>query len=193
MSNNHRRRFCSSSLPPELNPFFDRNVVEDTNGLDMLYINQWIALAAGSKPNQSNARSLRILSNTRDQNQSPDLVGATFQLSRADLHKLKKRKLKNGAVLDGAEDLLTKLGSVSLSKRVIGVAGSNRFGVYGTDFGWGKPVKVEITSLDKSGAIAKAENGDGNGGVEVGLVFNKDEMELFASVFHSGLEVLPYE
>jgi len=28
-----------------------------------------------------------------------------------------------------------------------GIAGSNRFGDYGTDFGWGKPAKVEMTFI----------------------------------------------
>ncbi|GMN30551.1 hypothetical protein TIFTF001_049623, partial [Ficus carica] len=43
--------------------------------------------------------------------------------------------------------------------RVIGVAGSPRFGVYGVDFGWGKPRKVEKVSVDRTGAISMASLG----------------------------------
>jgi len=30
-----------------------------------------------------------------------------------------------------------------------GIARFNQFGVYGTDFGWGKPAKVEITLMER--------------------------------------------
>ncbi|KAJ7971075.1 Phenolic glucoside malonyltransferase [Quillaja saponaria] len=102
-----------------------------------------------------------------------------------------KKLEKGAAVLDGAEGLPSKWASLSSSssKRVIGVSGSNRFRVYETDFGWGKPIKVETTTT--SGTIGMAESRDGNGGIEIGLVFSKDEMDLFASLFHSGLEALP--
>ncbi|EXB38110.1 Agmatine coumaroyltransferase [Morus notabilis] len=72
-----------------------------------------------------------------------------------------------------------------LSKEVfvVGVAGSPRFGVYGIDFGWGKPQKVEIVSIDRTGAISMAESRDGSGGVEVGLVLKKSEVNVFSSLF----------
>jgi hypothetical protein len=68
-----------------------------------------------------------------------------------------------------------------------GVAGSNRFGVYETDFGWGRPKKVEIVSVDRGLTIGLAESKDGNGGVEVGLVLNKHVMDLFSNLFLEGL------
>ncbi|QHO10183.1 Phenolic glucoside malonyltransferase [Arachis hypogaea] len=72
---------------------------------------------------------------------------------------------------------------------MIGTAGSNRFGVYGIDFGWGKPEKVEIASIDRGLTMGLAENSDGNeGGVEVGLVLNKQVMDLFRTLFREGLE-----
>ncbi|KAI4352460.1 hypothetical protein L6164_006710 [Bauhinia variegata] len=72
----------------------------------------------------------------------------------------------------------------------IGVAGSTRFGVYRTDFGWGRPIKVEITSIDRGVSMALAESRDGNGGVEIGMVQNKNAMNVFATVFREGLESL---
>jgi hypothetical protein len=71
---------------------------------------------------------------------------------------------------------------------LLSVAGSHQFEVYGTDFGWGKPEKVEITSIDRTGAISLAERKDGNGGVEIGLVLEKHEMEKFTSLFVDGLK-----
>ncbi|XP_029127058.1 phenolic glucoside malonyltransferase 1-like [Cajanus cajan] len=71
--------------------------------------------------------------------------------------------------------------------QTIGASMSNRFGFYGTDFGWGKPAKVELTSMDRGLSIGLAEGKDGSGGVEVCLVLNKHEMDLFAALFREGL------
>lgn len=48
--------------------------------------------------------------------------------------------------------------------QIIGVALYNRFGVYGTNFGWGKPSKVEIAMVDKGLCFGLAESKDGDGG-----------------------------
>jgi hypothetical protein len=69
----------------------------------------------------------------------------------------------------------------------MGLAGSNRFGVYEIDFGWGRPEKVEIVSIDRGLTIGLAESKDGRGGVEVGLVLNKHVMDLFSTLFLEGL------
>ncbi|XP_015866060.3 phenolic glucoside malonyltransferase 1-like [Ziziphus jujuba] len=95
--------------------------------------------------------------------------------------------LENG-VLEGAEKRLSNWGSLGGGAQVIGVSGSYRFGLYSLDFGWGKPKKMEITSIDRNGAFSMAESRDGSGGVEIGLVLKKHEMELFGSLFHEGLE-----
>ncbi|GMN42095.1 hypothetical protein TIFTF001_011317 [Ficus carica] len=70
----------------------------------------------------------------------------------------------------------------------IGVAGSPRFGVYGVDFGWGKPRKVEIVSVDRTGAIFMAESRDGSGGVEIGLALKKHQMDVFSPLFLASVE-----
>ncbi|KAF8403410.1 hypothetical protein HHK36_011513 [Tetracentron sinense] len=49
---------------------------------------------------------------------------------------------------------------------LIGIAGSTRFGVYDIDFGWGRPTKVETSSIHKTGSISLAESRDGSKGVE---------------------------
>ncbi|CAD5324511.1 unnamed protein product [Arabidopsis thaliana] len=73
-------------------------------------------------------------------------------------------------------------------RQMISVAGSTRLGIYGSDFGWGKPVKVEIVTIDKDASVSLSESGDGSGGVEVGICLKKDDVERFGSLFSIGLE-----
>ncbi|GKV08859.1 hypothetical protein SLEP1_g20431 [Rubroshorea leprosula] len=268
----------SSSLPIEYTPFFDRSVIKDPSGLDILYLNQWLAFTASS-----DSRSLKVPQNLGVV--PHDLVRATFQLTRENIKILREmvvskwdkskppihlstfvltlaytttcmvkarggetdrnivwgfaadyrsrldppvpenyfgncvgprwqavrardfmdenglnfavekltdeiKDLEKGQVLEGAENKMSSVldlvkestGSVQL----IGVAGSPRFNVYESNFGWGKPEKVEIVSIDRTGAISLAESADGSGGVEIGLALMKHEMEIFASFFIHG-------
>ncbi|XP_068641196.1 phenolic glucoside malonyltransferase 1-like [Aristolochia californica] len=75
-------------------------------------------------------------------------------------------------------------------KRLLSVASSPRFKVYEADFGWGRPHKVELVSIDKTGAISLAESRDEEGGVEIGFVGPSVEMERFASIAEEGLKNL---
>ncbi|KAJ4826092.1 hypothetical protein Tsubulata_015188 [Turnera subulata] len=71
---------------------------------------------------------------------------------------------------------------------VFGFTGSTRFEVYGTDFGWGRPKKVDLTSID-TGVISITESRDGiAGGVEIGVVLTKHQMQILCSLFASDLE-----
>ena len=99
------------------------------------------------------------------------------------------KEMEVNGILAGAEQSFSKtLEAIKeTGKQLISVAGSPRFGVYETDFGWGKPSKVEIVSTDRGGAIALADSRDGNGGIEIGLALNKHEMQIFASLFSDGL------
>ncbi|KAJ7963746.1 Phenolic glucoside malonyltransferase [Quillaja saponaria] len=58
---------------------------------------------------------------------------------------------------------------------------------YSVDFGWGRPKKVEMTSIDKTGAFSLWDSRKGDGGFEVNVVLKKHEMEAFASLFVEGL------
>ena len=100
----------------------------------------------------------------------------------------KIKMINDNGVLEGAIIRYDKYNSLlNEGFAVFGVSGSNRFGVYETDFGWGKPEKVEIVSVDRALTIGLAESKDGNGGVEVGLVLNKYVMDLFSTLFLEGL------
>ncbi|GJN06906.1 hypothetical protein PR202_ga24680 [Eleusine coracana subsp. coracana] len=66
---------------------------------------------------------------------------------------------------------------------VLSVAGSPRFRVYDLDFGFGRPAKVDIVSVARTGAIALAESRVGDGGMEVGLALPPDGMAAFRKCF----------
>ncbi|KAF7130677.1 hypothetical protein RHSIM_Rhsim10G0050600 [Rhododendron simsii] len=92
-------------------------------------------------------------------------------------------------VLKGAKELVPNiLSRLKEGGLVSSIAGSPRFELYKTDFGWGRPSKVEVVSIDKTGAFHLSDSRDGNGGIEIGVVLRKHETEAFASMFASGLE-----
>ncbi|XP_052876868.1 malonyl-CoA:anthocyanidin 5-O-glucoside-6''-O-malonyltransferase-like [Gossypium arboreum] len=95
--------------------------------------------------------------------------------------------LKEKGVFEGAKDRLAPLFKIAKeppgSVQKLIVAGSPRFDLYKTDFGWGRPWKVVLVSIDKNEAISMAESRDGNRGIEVGLALKKPEMERFLSMF----------
>ncbi|MED6173269.1 hypothetical protein PIB30_057748 [Stylosanthes scabra] len=68
------------------------------------------------------------------------------------------------------------------------VAGSHKFGVYDTDFGIGRPLKVEMVHSFRVMSIAESGDSEG-GGVEFGMVFRKGEFEGFLGVVEQGLQV----
>ncbi|CAN6708472.1 unnamed protein product [Malus baccata var. baccata] len=101
--------------------------------------------------------------------------------------------LDNG-VLNGVEDLVSRLylsdeqKSTSDPRTVFTTAGSHRFDMYGTDFGWGRPRSTEVVRKNSTGAITFADGKNGGGAVDIGVVLEKHHMEAFASLFAKGLE-----
>ncbi|XP_078174634.1 phenolic glucoside malonyltransferase 1-like [Carex rostrata] len=73
---------------------------------------------------------------------------------------------------------------------MLSVAGSPKFKVYDVDFGLGRPMKVEIVSAVKTGAMSVADSRNEEGGVEIGIAFPKDEMDCFNKNFFDGLKLL---
>ncbi|KAB8087300.1 hypothetical protein EE612_011372 [Oryza sativa] len=63
----------------------------------------------------------------------------------------------------------------------LAVAGSPRFRVYDVDFGFGRPAKVDVVSVAKTGAISVAEGR--RGGIEVGVGLPPERMERFRRCF----------
>ncbi|OMO57316.1 Transferase [Corchorus olitorius] len=99
-------------------------------------------------------------------------------------------KFNNTRVLEEAENQLKNPSTLKPDQeiQIISVAGSPRIGTYGSDFGLGELKKVEVVSIDRTGAISVAESRNGGGGVEIGLALKKAEMRNFiASLIFDGL------
>ena len=93
------------------------------------------------------------------------------------------------ADLKAARDLVFGRPSSPISvDKVFTIAGSPRFEFYEVDFGWGRPRKVEVISIDRTGAFSLSDSGDGTAIVEIGLAPKKDKVAGFDSLFASGLE-----
>ncbi|XP_058096644.1 phenolic glucoside malonyltransferase 2-like [Magnolia sinica] len=99
------------------------------------------------------------------------------------------RGLEGDEVLKGAESWIRRAMELA-SDRVFSIAGSPRFRIYDTDFGWERPKKVEVLSIEGTGAMSLAESRDEEGGVEIGLALPDYEMNVFDSLFKEGLASL---
>ncbi|KAF3437296.1 hypothetical protein FNV43_RR20049 [Rhamnella rubrinervis] len=69
-------------------------------------------------------------------------------------------------------------------------SGSPKVDLYGRDFGWGRPKKIEEVAIDRTRAVSLTETRHVKGGIEVGLVLEKPLMEAFTSFFNGGLRTL---
>ncbi|XP_072967135.1 anthocyanin 5-aromatic acyltransferase-like [Typha angustifolia] len=99
------------------------------------------------------------------------------------------KRLEDG-VLEGAEGWMQKIMSL-IPSQPMSVGGSPRYKVYDVDFGLGKPKKVELMSIEKTpGTISLAESREEQGGIEIGLVLPRAEMDGFSSCFSDGLKIL---
>ncbi|CAH9126776.1 unnamed protein product [Cuscuta epithymum] len=92
-------------------------------------------------------------------------------------------------VLKGAEDWITLLSTINMD-RTLTVAASPKFDYYGLDFGWGKPIKSEITSTDITGAISLSGSKDEEGALEIGMALPVTQMDAFTKFFEEGLKAL---
>ncbi|KAG6535123.1 phenolic glucoside malonyltransferase 1-like [Zingiber officinale] len=84
--------------------------------------------------------------------------------------------------LEGMDNWPEKYREIEMQQPFI-VAGSPTFKVYDVDFGWGRPVKVDVPSIARRGAMSVSESRDAGGGVEIGLALPKQEMDEFGAQF----------
>ncbi|MED6162398.1 hypothetical protein PIB30_070099 [Stylosanthes scabra] len=97
-------------------------------------------------------------------------------------------KNENG-VLNGAENYMLMVQSVvGEGSRMYSASGSPWFGVYGIDFGFGRPKRVDVASVNKTASFSLSEGTNLDGGIEIGLALNKNHMEAFAALFHQEIE-----
>nr|CAD1835102.1 unnamed protein product [Ananas comosus var. bracteatus] len=69
----------------------------------------------------------------------------------------------------------------------VNVAGSPRQAGYATDFGWGRPRRVELVSMNFDGEVVMCKGRD-EGTVQVSVAIAAQQMEAFAEVFSRGLD-----
>nr|GMD33461.1 anthocyanin 5-aromatic acyltransferase-like [Ipomoea batatas] len=93
-------------------------------------------------------------------------------------------------VLGGAENWISDWSVFSGPGPHVMVTGSPKVDLYGLDFGWGRPKKIEDISIDRTHAVSLCESRDIIGGIEIGLTLPKPKMDAFASLFNEGLKSL---
>lgn len=62
------------------------------------------------------------------------------------------------------------------------LAGSPRFKAYETDFGWGKPGRAELASMNYDGEVVMI-SGKEEGTVQVSVALSAEHMNAFAQMF----------
>lgn len=97
---------------------------------------------------------------------------------------IRKRFSSQESIFEEAETWLTQ-GDVA---KVLGVAGSPKFNIYDTNFGWGKPNKCEAVSIDYSGSVSINVSKESEEDLEIGLSLPKNEMDVFVTIFDNGLK-----
>ncbi|KAI9108777.1 hypothetical protein K1719_020082 [Acacia pycnantha] len=99
------------------------------------------------------------------------------------------KRLEDEEILSAAERWISdmKIFELTDTYRIFSAARSPRFEVYNSDFGWGRPKKVEIVSIDNTRAFSLSDSRNGNGGIKIGLVLSKPKMEAFSTLFVKGL------
>ncbi|CAJ1947178.1 unnamed protein product [Sphenostylis stenocarpa] len=93
--------------------------------------------------------------------------------------------MKDEGVLNEAERWVSDVNE--LMEGTMSITGSPR---HGQHFGWGRPKKVDMTLIDETGTITLNESRDISGGIEIGLVLSKREMQDFTTLFVQGLDSL---
>ena len=98
----------------------------------------------------------------------------------------KLSELGKGALV-GAENWVSELEKVVRNGRLVSVTGSPKFRMYETDFGWGRPKKIEVVHI---GSFSFHESREEEGGVQIGVVVERDKLHLFNAVFQQGLDII---
>ncbi|KZV19739.1 hypothetical protein F511_41631 [Dorcoceras hygrometricum] len=99
-------------------------------------------------------------------------------------------KRLNSDLLGGAENWISEWDEMRDSELHVTVTGSPKMDLYGLDFGWGRPVKIEEVSIDETRSISLCESREVNGGIEIGVCFPKPKLDLFSTLFNKGLAPL---
>ncbi|KAJ1381967.1 Transferase [Sesbania bispinosa] len=106
----------------------------------------------------------KVVAETKNLLENDGFISALEGIIKA-LNRLKDE------VLNGIETWISTIFNV-IEDKIFATAGSPRFEVYSVDFGWGRPKKVDVTSIDKKEAFSLSESRNNDGGIEIGLVLS---------------------
>lgn len=90
------------------------------------------------------------------------------------------------AIFGGAKKWISDCKVMFESELHVMVSGSPKVDLYETDFGLGRHKKIEDIGIDGMKAIALTQSRDVSGGIEVGLVLLKSQMDYFTTFFMEG-------
>ncbi|XP_028783883.1 anthocyanin 5-aromatic acyltransferase-like [Neltuma alba] len=99
------------------------------------------------------------------------------------------KKLDHG-MLVGAEKWVSYWEVMNGSELHVVATWSPKLKLYETDFGWGRPRKIEEISIDKSRAISLINSREVDGGIEIGLALPHKKMDSFTMFFNQGLNAV---
>ncbi|XP_062103282.1 phenolic glucoside malonyltransferase 1-like [Humulus lupulus] len=123
-------------------------------------------------------------------------AGEARELSKEDGSAIVAAKISNlinkfekNGVLEGAEERLKSWGLLGPQSQMVAITWSPQFDIYSSDFSWGRPLKIEIASVNGK-SISLMESKDGSGGIEIGLVLKKHAMDRFDHLFRTNIKTL---
>ncbi|XP_071709777.1 malonyl-coenzyme A:anthocyanin 3-O-glucoside-6''-O-malonyltransferase-like [Rutidosis leptorrhynchoides] len=96
---------------------------------------------------------------------------------------------KELAEKDGLVKDYSTLNIDEMLKTIIAISGTPKLVFYDMDFGWGKPKKFEVVSIDYSLSVSIHACKECNQDLEIGVSLTAKEMEIFICVFKEGLEL----
>lgn len=116
-----------------------------------------------------------------------DLLGADG-ISRAQA-KIAREVMEERArdPLEGCEEWGEKFRRIPQSGRVL-ITGSPRFGSSQTDFGWGKPGRMELVSMNLGGEVILDARGEGD--VQLSVALDPTRIDAFAKAFENQLLII---
>ncbi|CAL9224284.1 unnamed protein product [Arabidopsis halleri] len=97
------------------------------------------------------------------------------------------KSLSSRGIKSICEDFVEGSKNMIPDAQIGSVAWSSQFGLYGSDFGWGRPAKTGVVSIDRNEAFSMSERRDEPGGMEIEICLKKCEMNIFLSLFKNGL------
>ncbi|KAK2650970.1 hypothetical protein Ddye_018459 [Dipteronia dyeriana] len=102
------------------------------------------------------------------------------------------RKINEVGKLGAMEDLhqenwVPNITEASKRIPVVTVASSPKFQVYNNDFGWGRPKKFDLVHIGAYTCFSLAESRDEDGGLDIGIIVERDKMDIFDAIFEQQL------